>query len=564
MKRFFSVLALLVLLILCAGRQDDTFTLLWYVNGSDLESAPDGGAFTQNLGEMLSALPSDGRLKVALFTGGTLDWKTEGFSESNQVHVIDMNGLTHGPALPGGSVASPETLTLFLRWGIAACPAKRYGLVFWDHGSGVPIGFGYDELREPRYMDLAAMDEGLSKGLSGVKLSFIGFDACLMATAEVAAACAPFTGTLIASEELEPFGGWDYGPLMRALGSDPGLPPADIGRVIANGYFSAEEDAILTLSVADLTRIRPVEDAVSDIARGIQSLLDTGGFAGVARARAAVKYFGGVSQSVDMVDLVSLAESFADALPEEAARLEDAVRDCVVYNRHTDGADGANGLSVYFPYHNEGIYKTFLARYPDFSRPYAALIRDFSSRLGTGRVPRMAEQKLETRDGAVRMKAPPDTLRAEGVLIRRPFLVGACGGVTIDGDDLLSAIPQRWLTINGAPVFARGEGDTVSVPALHDGRKVSLLIKLDEDGATLLGSVPEAKDGRIPRPTVYPVESGDTLAFLYPVIGSETLAEGEPFTVGINLTVRFEPAEGEFGILLTDCGQKETVITGSR
>lgn len=583
MKKLCLALAFLCLLTSCdisyasprSRSVEDTFTLLWYVNGSDLESGSaeddEGGAFSDDLDEVLSALPPNEHFRVALFTGGARDWKTPGFSsEINQAHIIDKDGLTHGPALPDGSIAQPETLSNFIQWGIENLPAKRYGLIFWDHGSGVPIGFGYDELHEPRYMDLTAMSKGLEDGLKGQKLSFIGFDTCLMAAVETASVCARFTDTLVASEELEPFGGWDYAPLMRQLGSNPGTSVEEIGQTITDGYFEARDNAeeMLTLSVIDLTQIKPVVDAVSQLAEGIQNLLEEGGFATIAQARSRVKYYGGVNQSVDMVDLVHLASRLESTHPAEAEKLSAAVRNCVIYNRHTDDAPNSNGLSIYFPYENEGIYENYLELYLQlgFSKPYIQFVRAFSKELRGGVEPLyMSDIQTERLGTRYRAQLPPDILRVQGVMMREEedgvfSLIGLCDGVEADGTAAAGVPPDTWLTINGAPAFAQFEdGDVLSVLAERNGEKVSILLEKQGDDITLLGSVPEARDGRVPLPTVYPIEEGDTVALLSPMIDprrtghEETFFSGEAFVVDQALEIEYAPVEGIYGFLMTDC-----------
>ena len=51
-------------------------------------------------------------------------------------------------------------------------------------------------------MNLAEIDEALTDG--GVKFDFVGFDACLMATAENALMLTKHADYMIASEETEP------------------------------------------------------------------------------------------------------------------------------------------------------------------------------------------------------------------------------------------------------------------------------------------------------------------------------------------------------------------------
>ncbi|MDR0294389.1 MAG: hypothetical protein LBH95_09600 [Oscillospiraceae bacterium] len=607
MKRFFAFCLLFCIFASCARPtfapdrpprpaatpeergKEASFTLFWYVNGSDLESGGEnniGGAFTENLREMLSALPSDERFRVLIFTGGTREWKTEGFSpEQNQVHLVTDEGLTHGPALPEGSVAESRTLAAFLRYGLETFPAGRYGLIFWDHGSGVPVGFGYDELREPRYMDLTALGEGLENGLRGGRLAFIGFDTCLMATVETAATCAPYADILIASEELEPFGGWSYTELMGALGKNPATDAEEIGRVIVNAYFASRRNAgeTLTLSVTDLRKLGPVIGAVDEMAGGIKRLLDEEGFFHVSRIRSRVKYYGGPNQSVDMIDLVHLAQRLHSEYPEEAARLAGAVRNCVLINRHTASAPNSNGLSIYFPYENEGVYKNHLDLYLQcgFSEPYAEFVRDFTTRLeqGDASLYMVGLKPQKTKSGAYTAPIPPEwqVLKAQWVLARPRgygvyLLVGLDDGVTLDETEgrALGVPPKVWLTVNKTPAFAYREDGSdgsvlYSVPAELDGNKVNLTASCKDGRFTFLGAVPEVKDGRIPLPKMLPLEKGDTVTLLYPKIDTrrpghkEEYGRSPTFTVGEPMTFALSPVDGVCGFLLTDCYNNEYV-----
>lgn len=68
------------------------------------------------------------------------------------------------------------------------------------------MGFGYDEY----FTDDELMLDDVAWALkdAGIHMDFIGFDACLMAGIETAAAVSDYAGYLVASEETEPGGGW--------------------------------------------------------------------------------------------------------------------------------------------------------------------------------------------------------------------------------------------------------------------------------------------------------------------------------------------------------------------
>jgi hypothetical protein len=276
-----------------------------------------------------------------------------------------------------------------------------------------------------------------------------------------------------------------------------------------------------------------------------------------------------------MIDLVHLASRLRRDYPEEAERLIQAVRDCVVINRHTAGSPNSHGLSIYFPYENEGVFKHHLDLYlqSDFSGPYLAFVRDFTAQLKEGDASRYMVGLKHTSP----IPAEWCILRAQWVLARHRgygvyLLTGLVDDVALDVETgIASGIPPKdWLTVNGNPAFAYSEDGAdgiviYSVLAELDGRKVNLTASYKDREFTFLGAVPEAKDGRVPLPGYLPVEQGDTVTLLYPKIdtrrpGHEEEAErGPSFTVEAPMAFAFEPMEGTLGMLLTDCYNNEYV-----
>ncbi|HBA51252.1 MAG TPA: hypothetical protein DCZ91_26330 [Lachnospiraceae bacterium] len=90
-------------------------------------------------------------------------------------------------------------------------------------GGGSVSGYGYDE----KFSSSGSMNlSGLTSALKAcnVKFNFIGFDACLMATAETALTLSPYADYLIASEETEPGVGWYYTDWLTSFGEDTSIP----------------------------------------------------------------------------------------------------------------------------------------------------------------------------------------------------------------------------------------------------------------------------------------------------------------------------------------------------
>ena len=174
--------------------------------GTDLESKY--GMASSDMEEMRSAAFGD-NVNVIIFTGGCSQWKVSGISNKvNQIYQIK-NGQIGRIVEDAGSkpMTDPNNLASFIQFCAKNFPANRNELILWDHGGGSVTGYGYDEKnKNSGSMSLAGVNQALKAG--GVKFDFIGFDACLMATAETALMLNEHADYLIASEETEPGIGW--------------------------------------------------------------------------------------------------------------------------------------------------------------------------------------------------------------------------------------------------------------------------------------------------------------------------------------------------------------------
>jgi len=255
--------------------------------------------------------------------------------------------------------ADPDLLAGFIADGIKDNRAGHYALIISDHGASWP-GIGPDEGSDYDVLDLDEITGAISSGLeeAGVdKLDLLGFDACLMANYEVASAVAPLADRMVASQELEPGHGWDYGSL-QLLADDPAATADDFGKEILAGFSSqAEEQGTqdqITLSMIDLTRMDQVDDAVD----GFANALATGGeevAPAVGQSEATTLAFGkspDETQDKHLSDLGLLATAIGEAAPDvadEADAVVDALDAAVLDEVFGAATTGATGLSIYLP-----------------------------------------------------------------------------------------------------------------------------------------------------------------------------------------------------------------------
>lgn len=164
------------------------------------------------------------------------------------------------------NMGDPETFISFAKWAVDSYPAKRYLVVFWDHGGGW-YGACWDD-RDDDYLDLANITtcvQALRQHL-GRSIDVIGFDACLMAGAEVLYALRGACDVAILSGTTEPNDGWPYDWILPALALRPTMTPAELGTEVTDDYVDSYTDGkddpadtpLATMSAWDMKKVEPL------------------------------------------------------------------------------------------------------------------------------------------------------------------------------------------------------------------------------------------------------------------------------------------------------------------
>ena len=257
------------------------------------------------------------------------------------------------------NTGDPAALADFIAEGISRFPAQNYALVLSDHGAAWP-GVGGDESSDHDVLDLAEISSAIAEGLdrAGVdRLELLGFDACLMATYEVASTVAPFARRLLSSQELEPGHGWDYRVLQMLL-DDPETDVDSLGRALVDGFrgqaVSEGTEAEITLSLVDLEAMPALDAALADFT---DALTPRAGELGsiIGRTRASTLSFGrqpDPTQDTHMVDLGLLVAEIGNEALDVSPEADEVLRtlnQIVTYSVEGAAAQGATGLSIYFP-----------------------------------------------------------------------------------------------------------------------------------------------------------------------------------------------------------------------
>lgn len=369
------------------GNNQDTVTMMIYLCGTDLESK--SGMASSDIMEIVNAKYGD-NVNVIVYTGGCKGWKIPEIStKTNQIYQIKGGQMTRLEADMGNkAMTDPATLSEFIRYCAKHFPANRNNLIFWDHGGGSVSGYGYDEkLKNGGSMNLAGISKALKDG--GVTFDFVGFDACLMATAETALMLNNYADYMIASEETEPGIGWYYTEWLSKLGSNTSIPTPELGKNICDDFTSACAKRCpgqkTTLSVIDLAEFaNTVPEKLGAFADSVSSLMEKKEYKAVSDARYQTREFA-VSSKIDQVDLVDLARNMNTA---EGKALADALQGAVKYNRTSDNMTNAFGVSIYFPYKRTSYVDSACNTYSQINmdQSYIKCIRQFASLETSGQI----------------------------------------------------------------------------------------------------------------------------------------------------------------------------------
>lgn len=362
------------------GNGKDKMTMMVYMCGTDLESQ--NGMASADIQEMLNADLSD-NVNLLVYTGGCKSWRNSAFSSTtNQIWQIKDQGVTClEKDLGSVSMTDPNTLFGFIKYCEKNYPANRYSLIFWDHGGGSVSGYGYDEkFASSGSMDLAEIDEALTDG--GVKFDFVGFDACLMATAENALMLTKYADYMIASEETEPGVGWYYTNWLTSLSEDPSKSTLEIGKEIIDDFIDVCAQKCkgqsTTLSIVDLAELeKTVPATLTDFASSTSELIKNNEYKTVSNARSGAREFA-VSSKIDQVDLVHLAKNMGT---EEGNELAETILGAVKYNRTSSNMTNSYGLSIYFPFKKVSSVDEMVETYEliGMDEEYARCIQEFAS-----------------------------------------------------------------------------------------------------------------------------------------------------------------------------------------
>lgn len=335
-------------------------TLLIYMSGSTLESR--NGAATKNIEEILDCeIPAD--TNILIETGGTSKWRKYDISsdEVSRYEVKD-NKLILIETIGNKSMGDSNTLSDFLSWGCDKYKSSNVGVILWNHGGGSSKGVCFDEKFDMDGLTLSELQEAFTT--ADKEFEYVGFDACLMANYETVNIVSPYAKYMVASEEVEPSGGWDYSAVVK-FGENNYYD-----NLLSSYQKKCESNnkSLYTLTYIDLGLFSSVEENFTKLSTTLQNEGKDNLGKIVSCADASMNFGANSSNESysNLIDLHNFAENMKQT--ELVKSIEESVH-CV--NSMT--RNSAKGLSFYYPLNNikevneiikEPInedYRTFLA-----------------------------------------------------------------------------------------------------------------------------------------------------------------------------------------------------------
>ena len=336
------------------------YTLMYYMCGSTLEYNPEvkkqseQGFLSDDIREILGVeLPDE--VKVIIETGGAEKWFLEDSFISN-AQSIPSNALTRWEVvdhklkkidtLPTNNMASSSSFESFLNWGLDDYPAEQVGVIISGHGGGI-AGCAYDDNytytiagnkfeHTLRTFDIANAAEAALKNSSRDKFTWIGYDCCLMQSADIATINSKYFDYMVASQDLENAAGWNHSKYLNYIKNNTSITPTDLLPRICNDFVKQyhsttekpEEYCYQTLSVLDLSKTEPLVTAFNKF---VNTSLGVG-LTGFNKAKAAFNAsYNELGDGIyGLCDFTSLMKAFKTKYSCDVSEVESAISNLVL------------------------------------------------------------------------------------------------------------------------------------------------------------------------------------------------------------------------------------------
>lgn len=250
-------------------------------------------------------------------------------------------------------MANPQTLADFIEWGVKNYPAQNYMVIISDHGDG--WNGACQDYSAGTWMSLPQIQEGLQKAreATGRKIDVLGFDACLMASTEVAHQLKNEADFLVASEETESATGWPYTRLLnpemlltfaQALSTQLNMSPRELAEHVVR-TAQKDVDSLPTMSAIDMSKVDGLVRATDELGKALQNT--SGNAATLQELAQDTQSFSGYKDLYDFADRLRGSWKVFDwKVKWRAHQVMQATRDAVIAEQHSPDYPNAHGITI--------------------------------------------------------------------------------------------------------------------------------------------------------------------------------------------------------------------------
>ena len=323
--------------------QDD-MTIILYIVGSNLES--ECGYATRDLAILAGAGFGD-NVNVVVQAGGAAKWNND-ILEDGYTHRFIVNGgkLKNIQKMGKVNMASEDTLSDFVKYAAKEYPAEKYTLILWNHGGNIPLQYGADDMFPGEEITYAELNTALKE--ANVHFDTIIFNACLMATLEVAVSVMDYADYMVAAESVI-WGGLDFTNWLASIKKNPDGSPTEHCEVLMKDYmkFLDKNDLLGSISLLDLDKVDEVYTEYVKYAKEVSEDLRNKQYEKYFKLREGCGYY----SNTDSVDIITLATLYETEASDDLIK---AVEEAVVYS--DSDYDYGNGLATYSPHKGVAEY----------------------------------------------------------------------------------------------------------------------------------------------------------------------------------------------------------------
>ncbi|MDD2717181.1 MAG: clostripain-related cysteine peptidase [Candidatus Wallbacteria bacterium] len=327
------------------------WTVMVFLNGdNDLDSAG-----KKDVQEMMKVGGSSALNIVVL---------QDGYGPDNTRRLVIGCGTAEIEKLPELDMGDWNQAFDFFKWSVDNYPAQHYLYVIWNHGDGWrknpanPLrGISYDFYNNSHIStpQLGLLSKKMNDYI-GRKIDILGYDACLMAMAEVICETGDYVDYTVGSEETIPVAGWPYDLILSSITAEPGIKSGklagEIVRLYQQSYSGGSQgSAEVTLSAINSSALPGMIKALNDFTADL-----TASSFYNDRIQGLIEH----SQEFMIRDYIDLGD-FAVCLKTDSSgtlkiRAENLLKTlsgsegAIISNGNTGGSvSRATGLSVYIP-----------------------------------------------------------------------------------------------------------------------------------------------------------------------------------------------------------------------